>query len=46
MRIFARDEMGQKRVFGNGFTLRKTENGQYIKKGQANWVQPFKQLKA
>ena len=37
---------GAKRVFGNGFTLRKTENGQYIKKGQANWVQPFRQLEA
>jgi hypothetical protein len=31
-----------KRVFDGGFTLRKTENGQYIKKGQVNWVQPFK----
>jgi hypothetical protein len=42
--ILPRDEIGQKAVFGNGFTLRKTETGQYISKGQVNWVQPFKPL--
>jgi hypothetical protein len=34
--------MGKKWPLENGFTLRKTENRQYIKKGQENWVQPFK----
>jgi hypothetical protein len=42
MRIFAHNGMGQKGVFGIGLTLRMTETGQYIKKGQVNWVQPFK----
>jgi len=42
MRINVRKEMGQKGVFGSGLTLRMTESGQYIKKGEVNWVQPFK----
>jgi hypothetical protein len=39
-------EMGQKWASGNGFTLRMTETGQYISKGQENWVQPFRQGEA
>jgi hypothetical protein len=30
--------------FYKGLPLRTTETEQYIKKGQVNWVQPFKQL--